>query len=299
MTLTAFFLILASALLHASWNLLSKARRPSAVFYFQASLTATLVWLPVLLFGGFDFAVLPWHFWLILGASGVAECCYFIGLANAYRGSDISLAYPMLRSLPVLLTGLLTAVFGLGRPPSASCWLGMGLISGGCLIMPLANFGQLRWRTYVNPMIVFILLGACGTTGYTIIDSIGSGIVRAATPEASRIFQSCVYLGMVEPLIALTLAGVVLASRVERREFRDHFLRSPYPVIAGLCSTAAYWLVLLAMGFVDNVSYVQAFRQMSLPICVLAGSILLNERVSRPRLAGFLAVIVGLLLTVL
>ena len=48
------------------------------------------------------------------------------------------------------------------------------------------------------------------------------------------------------------------------------------------------------MTHVTNVSYIQAFRQMSLPIGVLAGIFLLHEKPGRPRLAGIALVITGL-----
>ncbi len=299
MSFTAFFLILASTVLHASWNLMSKARRPSLVFYLQASLTALLLWLPLMIWSDVSILNMPPVFYMIVLASGGCEILYFVGLANAYRRADISMAYPMVRSLPVLLTALLTLIFGLGTPPSSNCWLGMGMISVGCLVMPLGNFTQFRWQTYMNPMIVFILLGACGTTGYTIFDSLAMREMRLSMPDASRVLQSCVYLGWMELLIALGLSIAILCTPPERREFCEHFGRSPYPLLSGVCSSTAYALVLLAMGFVSNVSFVQAFRQLSLPICVIASSLLLKEKMRPPRLVGFMLIFGGLLLSVL
>ena len=57
-------------------------------------------------------------------------------------------------------------------------------------------------------------------------------------------------------------------------------------------ATSAYVLVLLAMHFVTNVSYVQAFRQMSLPLGAFLGIVFLKEKTSGPKLVG-LALIVG------
>ena len=51
------------------------------------------------------------------------------------------------------------------------------------------------------------------------------------------------------------------------------------------------------MGFVTNVSFVQVFRQMSLPLGVLAGIFLLKERCPPVKLAGISLVLLGLLLT--
>jgi uncharacterized membrane protein len=57
--------------------------------------------------------------------------------------------------------------------------------------------------------------------------------------------------------------------------------------------------VLLAMGFVSNVSYLQAFRQISLPLGVLAGIFLLRERPGAPRMTGIVLVLAGLVLVAL
>ena len=45
------------------------------------------------------------------------------------------------------------------------------------------------------------------------------------------------------------------------------------PSLASVFSSSAYGMILLAMPMVTNVSLVQAFRQISLPICAVAGVI--------------------------
>jgi drug/metabolite transporter (DMT)-like permease len=61
----------------------------------------------------------------------------------------------------------------------------------------------------------------------------------------------------------------------------------------------AYSLVVLAMPQVSNVSFVQAFRQMSLPLGVAAGIFILKEKCPPVRLAGVAAVVTGLIITAL
>ena len=56
-------------------------------------------------------------------------------------------------------------------------------------------------------------------------------------------------------------------------------------------------LILLAMGFVTNVSYIQAFRQMSLPIGVIFGILFLKEKCLPTKLAGVTLVVTGLIIT--
>jgi uncharacterized membrane protein len=93
---------------------------------------------------------------------------------------------------------------------------------------------------------------------------------------------------------------LVCCNKTERREFgRLLKNRSLSPILTGICSSAAYVLILLAMNFVSNVSYIQAFRQLSLPLGVLAGILILKESHSIPKLLGTLIILAGLIIVAL
>jgi drug/metabolite transporter (DMT)-like permease len=55
----------------------------------------------------------------------------------------------------------------------------------------------------------------------------------------------------------------------------------------------------LAMAYVSNVSYVSAFRQLSIPIGAALGILVRKEAASPPKLAGIALVVLGLTLTAL
>ena len=296
MTLTAFWLILISAILHAGWNFISKTHRPSIVFYAQSSGTAALFWIPMLLYVRPDFTILPWTFWCFLLGSVIFNVIYYTGLAYAYSKSDISMAYPMARSLPVLLTALITVIFGFGKPPSILSWAGLILISCGCLMLPLPKLKDFHWKTYRTPVLGFIVLAACGTTGYTIVDSFGIKLAISSLPEICNL-HGCVYMSLVEPLNCIGLLLLSACSPSTRSEFKMSFARSIWPSLSGIACSLAYVLILAAMPFVTNVSFVQAFRQMSLPLCVAAGIIILHERCTLTKVLGCIAIISGLIIT--
>jgi uncharacterized membrane protein len=92
-------------------------------------------------------------------------------------------------------------------------------------------------------------------------------------------------------------AGIVLSSRGGRGDLRQ-VLRSRLglPALAGLGITLAYTLVLIAMAFVRNVSYVVAFRQTSILLGTLLGVQLLKEPKYLPKLVGLGVLFVGLVL---
>ena len=71
------------------------------------------------------------------------------------------------------------------------------------------------------------------------------------------------------------------------------------PYLAGVFAAFAYALVLLAMNHVSNVSFVQAFRQLSLPIGAFLGYLILKEKITRSRWIGLGLIMAGLLLSVL
>ena len=66
--------------------------------------------------------------------------------------------------------------------------------------------------------------------------------------------------------------------------------------IAGTGIVFAYGLALIAMAFVSNVSYVAAFRQLSIPIGAGFGIMLLKEPCHTPRRCGVAIILIGLIM---
>ncbi len=104
-------------------------------------------------------------------ATGVAQMVYFLGLAGAYRTGDLSLAYPIARSLPVLFVLAVSLAMGRGSSISAISLTGMVLIAAGCLLIPMDRFTNFNASNYLNSAYLMALVAAIGTTGYTLIDS--------------------------------------------------------------------------------------------------------------------------------
>src|SRR5690554_788449 len=103
MTSQAILLLLCSAVLHASWNLLSKRSYPSTAFFFWASSIGVLATAPLLLGApALTWAVLQ-RVGGLLVLTGGCMAGYYAALAGAYRHGVISIAYPLARALPILL----------------------------------------------------------------------------------------------------------------------------------------------------------------------------------------------------
>lgn len=64
----------------------------------------------------------------------------------------------------------------------------------------------------------------------------------------------------------------------------------------GLILSASYGLILLSMPYVTNVSYVVAFRQLSIPIGAILGIIALKEAHYTPKLVALASIFLGLMM---
>lgn len=304
MTFTAFIFIAASIVLHGSWHFLCKSSgKVSMAFFALFSSSLFVSMLPWALGSGvlFDLPgnVLWYAFW---GAFSGAMCNF--GLMLAYRSSDISQAYPMARALPVFLTMAGTSLFGWGKALSGPAIAGMIIIFSGCVCMALTN-GKMSSRrekiAAIKKGFLGILIASLGTTGYTIIDSFGIKAIMAAFPEKNRILLASSYSCFRE-LVAATLMWLFFVIRF--RQGKENgclktLAKTFNPYLAGLFAGLAYGLILIAMNYVENVSFVQAFRQLSLPFTALLGAVFLKEKISRLRWIALSVIILGLFLTIL
>ena len=294
MTFIALILIILSAGLHAAWNFLSKAGTPSIGYFFLTNIAATAATLPFTIFGPVEYTALPLRFWGVVFCSVMCEMAYVTALANGYRKAEISFFYPMSRSLPVVFTFILCSILGIGKTLSAAAMVGMVLVTLGCLILPIQKFSNIRLQDYFNSTMPFVLLGACGTTGYTIFDSSACNFLYAQS--GSSLVVALGYLGVIEVGI-LTGTTLVLCFSAKERETVRKLRGKVTPYLSGIFSIGAYGLVLVAMGLVTNVSFIQAFRQLSLPIGVALGIFVLKERVTLPKILGVATLLAGLILS--
>lgn len=294
----AIALVVASTFTHAFWNLIGKRRSPSAAFFLLASLIVALVLAPLILYHRRSLALVPGSVWGLLVATGACQALYYIALAGAYRYGQLSVAYPLARSLPAMLVALVTALLGLGEPINVMGIAGITLVVIGCLCIPLESFRNVRLSSYLNPCCGLALLAACGTTGYTIIDSEALARLRAL-PNLDlsaatlalffmelEFFTTCIWLGL-----------YVTTSPGERKTFTALWQSGlGSAAVTGLMIGGTYGLVLIAMGFVTNVSYLAAFRELSIPLGALLGVTFQKEPAPLPKIVGISVVLIGLLL---
>ncbi len=304
MTPLAFFLILASAGLHATWNMIAKKSGASLAFYTLLGAMGFSWSQFVRFFTPLHFFSLPpaFHLWLV--GMLVGEFCYAFGIRLAYRTLDMSTAYPMMRSIPLLLLSVITAAFGFGKALSAHALIGMAMVFAGCLAIPLRSFSDFRLSRYFDRSFGYILLVAAGTTIYTLCDSQAQRVmldyVDANGISVSKPLVSLTYYCFRAATLFPSLCVVTALGATSRAETVDLWRnRSVMPFVAGVCSSLTYVLVLVSMNFVTNVAYVQAFRQIGLLFGLAEGVFILKERCTAPKVVGLALILMGLTMSVL
>ncbi|WP_286237565.1 multidrug DMT transporter permease [Neptuniibacter halophilus] len=298
MSLLAALLLTVSALLHAGWNLLGKKVQPSTAFFLLANSAACLAVSPLLLIYYPSFADFPFEVWWLILLTGAFQAVYMWGLAGAYRHGAISVAYPLLRSLPILFVALFASMLNQGSELSLSTCFGMLLIASGCFLIPIPTLRHIQVSTFVNRSCLFALISAAGTVGYTLTDDRALALLRNTQESGlSTAELSLLYLLLESISCSLWLLMFVLTEANGKTDLRQVISVQPgTTTITGLAMIATYYLVLISMAYVDNVSYVVGFRQLSIPIAVLLGIYLFNEYRSPFKLIGTAATFTGIVM---
>jgi len=295
MTLTAVLLIAVSAVAHALWNWLGKRQNPSTAFFFSANLMGWLCLLPVLAFAAGALPAMLASAWRLILVTGFFQALYYASLSNAYRDGDLSMVYPIVRSAAVLFVTLANVALGRSGELGALAVAGIALVVAGILLLPHARFRDITLRGFRSRGVLFALLAAVGTMGYSIVDDRALRTLRPALAPLAPTVTTLLFALFEGMATSLWLGGFLVVQR-RRPAFRLPKGQLGPALLSGIAIFLAYSLVLVAMGFARNVTYVVAFRQASIPIGVLLGLVVLHEPLHPPKIAGVLAVTAGLVL---
>jgi drug/metabolite transporter (DMT)-like permease len=271
-------LVLLSAGLHASWNLIVKRQDDKLFSGWLTSLVPSVLLAPALVLTGLpSLDVLP-----ILCASGLIHTVYMISLVQAYSHGDLSVVYPVARGSAPLLVAICAPVL-LGERLSLVARLGIVLVGGGitCLGLSARRSAGTIWA------VLWALTTAGTIATYSMIDKVG---VARTHPLAYVI----VLLG----LNGAFMTPYVLWKRDRRRLWILWRQTWPSAVTGGVLSLVAYLLVLTAMRL-TQVSYVAALRETSVVFASALGARVLGEPYGGRRILASIVVAGGLFLLVL
>lgn len=269
-------LVLLAALLHASWNALTKASTDALL----------AVWLMVLFSAALGaglacFVPLPDRAaWPYLAASAVIHLAYLLSLVRAYEHGDLSRVYPIARGLAPAIVAALAAVFAREIPTPLQ-------IAG--LLLCCASIASLAFADAGVRDVGGHAVRAAAATGlwigaYTVVD--GSGVRVAGEP-----------LGYVAWNLALDGVLPTFVVLARRRGRIRAYLRShgAHALAGGAMAALAYGIVMWAMAR-GAMASVSSLRETSVLFAALIGTRLLGEPLGARRVAAAAGVAAGLLI---
>ena len=279
MSAWAFALILAAAVIHATWNFLNKRASGhvtftwlvavlSALLYAPATITVIEVWAIQI-----NFVVIG-----LMAGSAALHTAYFVLLNQGYRAGDLSLVYPLARGTGPLLSSIAAILF-LGERPSLVALGGALLIIGGAVILT-TNLAQLR-QSGVQDAVLYAFVTGLFIAAYTLWDK--QAVSHFAVAPLVLDWGANVGRALFLTPMAAKYSDEAVA------EWREH----KYEAIGcAVLIPLAYILVLTAMQFTP-VSYVAPAREISILIGTVMGTRLLGEADAPRRLAGACAMVLG------
>lgn len=277
MSTLTFLLVLTSALLHASWNLVAKrhAGNYSMIYLSFCISSAITVALSIPYLG--EVSLNPRLVFLLL-ATGVFHAVYGFVLTFTYKNGDISTLYPIVRGSGIAGAVILSLVI-LHEVATVTSASGVAMVVSGIAILSYR-----RNRKATSPKGIFLAL-VCGALimSYTIMDKM---LVTEIHPipvlAASQVISTLMFL------------PYVLRSRRDEMRLTMKTLLKP-TIAVSIIATSSYLIILYVMQ-IAPVSRIVAVREASVVFGAIAGYALLKEDFSRMRLIGVISVLIGILL---
>jgi drug/metabolite transporter (DMT)-like permease len=224
------------------------------------------------------------HVWGYLIVAGIFQAIYYLGLTQGYRHGDFTIVYPIARSLPVLLVAV--GDVARGRAPSLVAWLGMILVSIGCLMIPLESWRGFSLGRYWNRAMLWAVVTAISIVGYTITDKIAADFITPGPWAAAR-------YGIYEAAASAVVYWFILKAMGRSTLDQPGLASWGWSAVAAMGVFGAYWLILWSYQLAFQASYVVALRQLSIVIGVALGAWFLREAAPLLRLSAACVIVIG------
>ena len=288
MTPTVILIVLLSTFMHAGWNLLSRYEGSVRDFYWKMLIVVVGVGLLPAVVSEWTTRSITLVAWLCLLGSGISSALYLFGLARGYEMTDFTIVYPLVRALPVVLVAFADVLRG--RQLTQIGWIGILIVSAGCLFVPLRSFSDFHLSNYFNRASVWVVLAAMGSVGYTLLDKYAAEVVTQGAATAAR--YGFFYFMLTLPPYYLFLKAFKPKGQAQGTQKTSWKLAA----LAGFLGFAAYWLILWAYQLSPYASYIVAFRQFSIVIGVILAFWIYKEEGIGIRLTGAAMITAGLIL---
>jgi len=284
MSIYALLLVVAAAVLHAAWNLITKQVNGKLPFFWLVSLASSVICLPFLYL-----QASREHLTLNLMVSGFAvvsailHLLYFVLLQTGYRKADLSIVYPVARGAGPLFS-VAGAVLLFKEKPGWLAITGICLIIAGVIVM--TGFRVSKDARLAKGLEYGMLTGLF-IAAYTLWD-------KAAVVDHHVSALLITFASMLFPL--LILAPVMLKRQDEvKQEIRTHWKQV---ITVAVFQPLSYLLVLIALKSTP-VTYVAPARELSIVVGVFFGANLLKEADARKRIFAAIVILAGIVLLAL
>ncbi|RED48133.1 DMT family transporter [Aestuariispira insulae] len=259
----AILMVLAAAVLHASWNALVKSAADRVLTFATLSLGGMLAGMVAV-----PFLEVPDHqAWPYLIASTLVHYGYYAFLILSYRHGDLSQVYPLARGAAPLLVAAGAWIFA-GEMLSPMGMMAVMVTSAGIMMLAFEG-GWPRGRDR-TPVLLALVTG-CWIAGYTVLD--GMGVRRSGAP-ISYILWLYILEGL--PFLVWVLLW-------KRRAFVSHLKRNWITGLGGaMASNLAYGLVIFAMSL-GSMAAVSSIRETSSLLATVIAAVVLKESFTARR----------------
>lgn len=267
-------LVLAAALLHATWNAIVKGSADRLLALAMVNLGHIIVGVVLVTL----YAPPAREAWGFIAASTVIHFFYYGFLLMAYRLGDFSQVYPIARGVAPVLVAL-GAWMMAGEVLPAQAWVAILIISAA---IAAQAFGRRRVDLQTGAVVAALLTGLT-IAAYSVADGLG---VRASGSP----------LGYIGWLFVLEGFSIVALFWLGRSRLRTLPAKSwAIGVTGGLLSSLAYGLAIYAKSL-TTLGSVSAIRETSVVMAALIGILWFGERPWKLRMASAVAVAGGIVL---
>jgi uncharacterized membrane protein len=271
MTGFAIAVVLLSALLHAIWNLFIKGSSDRWAFFLAQGVLNVILYAPLFIWV-WPGAVVSAAGWLWVVASALIHAAYAFYLLRSYDVGDLSLAYPLSRTAPILV-----ALWDVATAPgqlSGTGFVGAMLAGIGAVLLQLPALQARGGRAVLRERVTrYALLTALLVAAFTVVDKYGVTYVHPF-----------VYLYLID-IGEFALVAMRMGRSALRRAPQELHINGRAVLFVALVGPFSYLLILWVLATVP-ASYVLGLRQTSLVFGVLFGRLLLKERETGYRLLG-------------
>jgi drug/metabolite transporter (DMT)-like permease len=284
-------MVLGSALLHAVWSASIKGSGDPFAFNLRQKvffLCGFAVLAPFV-----EWSEVPSATWPLVAATGVAHGLYFYWLSRSLATTDLTVAYPIIRSTPAFLP--FVAVPLLGEQISLAGAAGIAIVVAGVWLVHTR--GELRWSALLATGTGFAYWTLLATVAYSLIDKRAMEVITGGS-WSSPVPRSVLYFFLTTSANAVLFVPLALR-HIPRGGWRQAF-RGEWgtALLAAIISLGSYGLILEAYRSAP-ASYVVAVRQASVLFAVAIGAVFLRERPGPARIAGAVATVAGVALIAL